>query len=160
MPSRTHQLDLGRVGARVVGVDDDGLLAFEDAQRLGVAGDVEERLDLVDPVGRVVAERLDPAGGTVPVADDALVDAHRAGEVAGHQVGDLARVEAARQLGAHVEQPAQLAGEVLACGSAGGPTRRRWRPGRRGSSAAAGRPAPNPSSPSLDSVMTPMVTPS
>ena len=34
-------------------------------------------------------------------------------EVVGHQVGDLARVEAARQLGAHVEQAAHLAGEVL-----------------------------------------------
>ena len=36
--------------------------------------------------------------------------------MAGHQVGDLARVEAARQLGAHVEQAAQLAGEVLGAG--------------------------------------------
>ena len=86
----------------------------------GIARDLEERLDLGEPVDRVVAERLDPPGGPVPVADDAFVDAHRAGEVAGHQVGDLARVEAARQLGAHVEQAAQLAGEVLgACQQAG-----------------------------------------
>jgi hypothetical protein len=36
--------------------------------------------------------------------------------VAGHQLGDLTRVEAARQFRAHVEQPAQLAGEVLGTG--------------------------------------------
>ena len=34
----------------------------------------------------------------------------------GHELGDLARVEAARQLGAHVEQAAELPGEVLGAG--------------------------------------------
>ena len=36
--------------------------------------------------------------------------------MAGHERRDLARVEAGRQLAAHVEQPPQLAGEVLAPG--------------------------------------------
>ena len=36
--------------------------------------------------------------------------------MAGHEVRDLARVEALGQLGAHVEEAAQLAGEVLGPG--------------------------------------------
>ena len=124
-PVADHQLDLGRVGGRIVGIDDDRLLALEDAERLRVAGDLEVGIDLGEPVDRVVAHRFDPAGGAVPVADDAFLDAHRAGQVAGHQLGDLARVEAARQLGAHVEQATQLAGQVLgACQQAGRSDRR------------------------------------
>ena len=45
--------------------------------------------------------------------------------MAGHQFGDLAWVEAAGQLGAHVEQATQLAGEVLGtCQQPGRPDRR------------------------------------
>ena len=40
-------------------------------------------------------------------------DAHRPGQVAGHDLGDLMRIEAAGQLAAHVQQPAQLQGEAL-----------------------------------------------
>ena len=64
----------------------------------------------------MVAERLDPTREAIPVADRALVDAHSARQVAGHQVGDLPRVEALGQLAAHVQQAAQLAGEILAAG--------------------------------------------
>ena len=127
VPSGTIRPTSAWSADRVVGIDDHGLLALEHAERLRVAGHVEERRDLAEPVGRERAERLDPPGRPIPVADDAFVDAHRAGEVSGHQVRDLARVEAARQLGAHVEQPAQLAGEVL------GPGQQAERPdGRRG----------------------------
>ena len=94
----------------------DRLLGLEDAQRLGVARDLEERLDLGQPMRRVEAERFDATGGSVPIADDALVDAHRPDEVAGHQLGDLVGIQAPGELRAHVEQSAQLAGEILGAG--------------------------------------------
>ena len=111
-----QQGDLGRVGGGILRVDDHRLLALEDAHGLGEPGDREERLHLVELEDRVVAERFDPAGGAVPVADGALVDAHGPGQVAGHEVRDLARVQALGQLAAHVEQAAQLAGQLLAAG--------------------------------------------
>ena len=81
---------------------------------------LEVRLELLDRRRRVVAERDEPARRPVPVRDRALVDAHRRGEVAGDQVRDLARVEAGRQLAAHVEQQPQLTGERLAAGEEAG----------------------------------------
>ena len=117
---------LGSVGSRIRHVDDDRDLVLEDPQRLREPGDVVARLDLLEPVWREVAQRLDPAGRLVPVADDALVDAHRLGQVAGHQVCDLARIEAARQLGAHIEQSPHLSREVLGPDEQpGGPDSRR-----------------------------------
>jgi NAD(P)-dependent dehydrogenase (short-subunit alcohol dehydrogenase family) len=50
----------------------------------------EERLDRIDPVRWIRAKRLDPPRRLVPVADVALVDAHRADQVTGHEVRDLA----------------------------------------------------------------------
>ena len=111
----------------VLRIDDHRLPPLEHAQRLGVAGDLEVRLQLLEPDRRVVAERFEPARRPVPVADRALVDAHRAGQVTGHQVGDLARVEALGQLTAHVEQPPQLACQLLAAGQQPGRLERRRR---------------------------------
>ena len=83
---------------------------------LGIARHVEERLERLDGGLGVVAERHDASARPVPVADRALLEAERVGDVACDEVRDLARVEAARQLAAHVEQPAELAGEVLRTG--------------------------------------------
>ncbi len=81
-------------------------------QRARVGRHIEVSGHPLESIGRVAAEGLDPAGGAVPIADVAGVDPQRADEVSGQQLGDLARIEAARQFGAHVEQATQLAGQV------------------------------------------------
>ena len=50
---------LGGIGGGVVGIDDHGHAALQDPHGLGVAGDLEERLQLLEPERRMVAERLD-----------------------------------------------------------------------------------------------------
>ena len=100
---------------------------LEDAPALGERREVEERLELVVREVRVVAEGREAVRRAVPVRDRALVDAHRRGEMFGHERRDLARVEAGGELAAHVEQPPQLAGERLAAGQQAGRLERRRR---------------------------------
>ena len=114
MAIRTQQADLPRIGIRVLGVDRHRHSLLEHAKRLRITADVERGLGFLDPGLRGEPEGDDKLIGPIPVGDDAFVDGHRRHEVASHQVGDLARVEAARELAAHVEQAAQLAGEGLA----------------------------------------------
>ena len=64
LPSSTQQRDLGRVGGRVLGVDDHRLPALEDAQRLRVAGDARStaRAPRAAAAGSSRAIRAGPIG--------------------------------------------------------------------------------------------------
>jgi hypothetical protein len=111
-----QQVDLGVIRRRVVGVDDDGLLSLECTERLRERGDVEGRLELLEPLRRPVTEREDEPARPVPVRDRALVDVHRIAHVACDEVRDLPRIQAPRQLAAHVEKAAQLTGKIAGPG--------------------------------------------
>ena len=111
-----EELDLRRVGGRVEGVDQDRRLLLEDALRQRVRRDVEEGRQLDDGNRWVVADARDPVLGTIPPRDRAFLDAGHARQVAGKDVRDLVRVEAAGELAADVEEHPQLAGERLVAG--------------------------------------------
>ncbi len=112
MPSARSSSTSAGVGVGVVCVDDGDRQVAEHAARDRIPLQAIEVVDRLAQRCRIAAQRAETVARAIPVADLRLVRAHGVGQVLGHEVGDLHRVERPGQRAAHVEELAELGGEM------------------------------------------------
>ena len=112
----SEEVRLGTIGVGIVASDDPGDLLLEHEAGFRIAGQGKRLADLSRHLGREVAHRDHPVVRLVPGADRALIHADGLGQVAGHELRDLPRIEALGECRAHVHDPPQLRRQPLAPG--------------------------------------------